>query len=89
MNVTKIPADVLFRVFTACEGEAKTLILDVRPLKDFKKKHIAGAYSIRLAANGETLLDYSKNQYDMGWSKDCWFVTTSYHPLHTLPWVAA
>jgi len=72
MNVTKIPADVLFRVFTACEGETQTLILDIRPLKEFKKKHIANAFSIRLAANGETLLDYSKNQYDMGWSNHCW-----------------
>ena len=74
MNVTKIPADVLFRVHTACAGDTRTLILDIRPLKEFKKKHIIGSYSIRLAATGGTLLDYSKNTYDYKWSKDCWCV---------------
>ena len=73
MVVTKIPADVLFRVFTACQGDPTTLILDVRPHKDFKKKHIAGAYCVRLAANGHALLDYSKNSYNLSWSKDCWY----------------
>ena len=72
MNVTKIPADTLFRVYTSCPGDPATLILDVRPYKEFKRKHIAGAYSIRLAANGQTLLDYSKNTYNLAWSKDCW-----------------
>ena len=72
MNITKIAADVLFRVYTSCAGDTKTLILDVRPLKDFKKKHIIGSYSIRLAANGLALLDSSKNTYDYSWSKDCW-----------------
>ena len=72
MNVTKIPADVVFRVFTACPEDAETLILDVRPLKEFKKSHILNAYSTRLASNGKTLLDYSKNTYDRGWSEGVW-----------------
>ena len=72
LHVTKIPADVVFRVFTACKDDPETLILDVRPLKEFKKGHILNAYSIRLAANGKTLLDYSKNTYNRGWGDGVW-----------------
>lgn len=72
LTVTKIAADVVFRVYTACQGDPATLILDVRPLKEFKKSHIAGSYCVRLAANGKTLLDYSKNTYHLAWSDDCW-----------------
>lgn len=72
MDVTRVPADVVFRVFTACQGDPLTLILDVRSHKDFKKKHIAGAYNIRLSGDGRALLDYSKSSYNMNWSKDCW-----------------
>lgn len=65
-------AEDILRAFTACDGDRLTLILDVRPLKEFKKKHVLLAYSIRLAANGKTLLDYSKNTYHQPWSEDCW-----------------
>lgn len=78
MNVTRTAADVIFRVFTSCQGDPATLILDVRHLKEYKKRHIAGSYSIRLAANGQTLLDYSKNSYNLSWSNDCWCVRKSY-----------
>jgi len=103
-------------VFTACQGDPKTLILDVRSSKDYARKHVMQAYNIRLAASGAALLvclsrstcnvptplllkrdsagtflsavlsyrrrqqpvwratqDYSKNTYDLAWSKDCWW----------------
>lgn len=51
-------ADALFRVFTACPTDPRTLILDVRPHKQFDRApgHVAGAYCIRLSANGAALL---------------------------------
>ncbi|GAB4815324.1 hypothetical protein N2152v2_002370 [Parachlorella kessleri] len=73
MDIKTVPADAVFRVFTACPGDVRTLILDVRPYKEFSKKHVIGAYCIRLSANGKVLLDYSKNQYDYQWSEDCWW----------------
>ena len=72
MHVTKIPADVVFRVFTACKADTETLILDVRALKDFKKGHVLSAYNVRLAASGKTLVDHSKNSYSRGWSDGIW-----------------
>jgi len=103
-------------VFTACQGDPKTLILDVRSSKEYARKHVMQAYNIRLAASGAALLvclsrstcnvptplllkrdsagtflsavlsyrrrqqpvwratqDYSKNTYDLAWSKDCWW----------------
>lgn len=58
MEVKSIAADVLFRVFTACPTDPRTLILDVRPHKQFDRApgHVAGAYSIRLSSNGAVLL---------------------------------
>ena len=72
MEIATATAEDLLRAFTACEGDTLTLILDVRPLKDFKRKHVMLSYSIRLPANGRTLLDYSKNTYAQPWSEDCW-----------------
>jgi len=56
MDVKTVPADTIFRVFTACPGDVRTLILDVRSYKEFSKKHVIGAYCIRLSANGKVLL---------------------------------
>ena len=56
MEVATATAETILRVFTACPADTRTLLLDVRPNKDFKKKHVLLAYSIRLAANGKTLL---------------------------------
>ena len=49
-------ASPIFRVFTTCQGDPKTLLLDLRPQKQFQKLHIALSYSIRLSANGRALL---------------------------------
>ena len=56
MDVKVITPDGFFRVFTACAGDPKTLILDVRGNKDYGRKHVMQAYNIRLAANGQALL---------------------------------
>lgn len=56
MDVKTIQADALFRVYTACPDDSKTLVLDVRPNKDFKKLHLMQAYNIRLASNKRVLL---------------------------------
>lgn len=73
MEVKSVAADAIFRVFTACPNDVRTLIIDVRPYKEFHKKHVINAFCIRLSANGKVLLDYSKNQYDYQWSEDCWW----------------
>lgn len=50
-------ADAIFRTFTACPTDVRTLVLDVRDYnKQFKHKHVIGAYCIRLSANGKVLL---------------------------------
>lgn len=56
MQARTAHVDVFYRAFTACEGDAKTLILDVRPHKQFAKGHVKLAYSIRLTANGAALV---------------------------------
>lgn len=75
IDVKSCSADDIFRVFTACKGDAPTLILDVRPLKDFSKQHIVHAFCVRVSANGAALLDYSKASYDRNWSDSCWWDT--------------
>ena len=40
MQITKVPGDVVFRVFTACHEHPETLKLVVRPLKEFKASQI-------------------------------------------------
>ncbi|KAL4422489.1 hypothetical protein ABPG75_008686 [Micractinium tetrahymenae] len=73
MEVRTVAADAVFRVFTACPADPRTLILDVRDKKHFDRGHIAGAYCIRVPSNGATLLDYSKNEYEQKWGADCWW----------------
>jgi dual specificity MAP kinase phosphatase len=74
MEVKTITADAIFRVFTACPTDPRTLILDVRDRKHFERApgHVAGAYCIRLSSNGAVLLDYSKRE-DLKWAADCWW----------------
>lgn len=74
MEVRNIAADALFRAcFTGCPQDPRTLLLDVRSQKAFKRKHILQAFCVRVPASGETLLDYSSASYDQKWSKDCWW----------------
>lgn len=37
MEAKSVDADAIFRVFTACANDPKTLLLDVRPQKEYKK----------------------------------------------------
>ncbi|KAI3430229.1 hypothetical protein D9Q98_004826 [Chlorella vulgaris] len=71
--VKTLDADAIFRSFTACPDDPKTLIVDVRPRNRWEKGHIAGSYCIRKPSSGETLLDYSKADYDQRWSADVWW----------------
>lgn len=49
-------ASAIFRCFATCPHDPKTLLLDVRPHKQFEKLHVALSYNIRLSANGRVLL---------------------------------
>eukprot|EP00879_Flechtneria_rotunda_P027734 GHRR01029724.1.p1 GENE.GHRR01029724.1~~GHRR01029724.1.p1 ORF type:complete len:223 (+),score=59.61 GHRR01029724.1:1121-1789(+) len=73
MEARTVDADGIFKVFTACPNDPKTLILDVRPYKEFKKKHINQAYCIRVSTNGKVLADYSQSSYQLPWSQECWW----------------
>ena len=73
LEVRNCGADAVFRLFTACQGDATTLILDVRPYKDDTKQHIVHSFCVRTSANGAALLDYSKSSYDTAWSDACWW----------------
>jgi hypothetical protein len=55
MEAKKVDVHAVFRAYTACPADPKVLILDVRPNKDFKKKHACLAYNIRLSSNGKVL----------------------------------
>jgi predicted sulfurtransferase len=69
MEVKAVDACAIFRAFTAVGKDPKTLILDVRAQKDYKKGHINQAFNPRLATNGKFLADYSQAQYSMPWSQ--------------------
>ncbi len=57
MEAKTLPdASAIFRCFAACPHDPKTLLLDVRPHKQFEKLHLALSYNIRLSANGRVLL---------------------------------
>ena len=56
MEVRVASAEDLFQVYTALHEDVKTYVLDIRPLKEFKKKHLLQSYSIRQSANGRALL---------------------------------
>ena len=73
--------DIIFRLFTRNEKDPISLILDVRPHKDFKASHILLAYNVRLTANGKALADYSKNAYKIKWTQVIHF---SFKPVCTL-----
>ncbi|KAG2482605.1 hypothetical protein HYH03_018489 [Edaphochlamys debaryana] len=65
--------DQVFRIFTALPQDIATILIDVRPQKEFKLNHIAGAFNVRLSTNGQVLADYSGSSYNIKWSQDCWW----------------
>jgi dual specificity MAP kinase phosphatase len=72
MEAKAIDETGIFRIFTACPNDPKTLLLDVRPHKAYKKCHINQAYCVRLSSNGKVLADYSQSSYSLPWSQHCW-----------------
>lgn len=56
MDVKSTDFSGIFRAFTACGGDPKTFVFDVRPHKQFQKSHVALAYNVRVSANGQALL---------------------------------
>ncbi len=57
MEAKTLPdASCIFRTFTACQGDVKTFVFDVRPHKQFQKSHVALSYNVRVSANGQALL---------------------------------
>ena len=56
LMATACDHDAIFRIFTACPHDVKTLILDVRHMKCHKRLHLNQSYSIRLASDGKTLV---------------------------------
>ena len=46
--VASLDAGALFRAaFCRCDGDARVLLLDVRPHKKYARSHLAGAYNVR------------------------------------------
>jgi hypothetical protein len=72
VEAKSVDADALLRVYTLGPNDARVLLLDVRPLKQFKRGHLLHAHCVRLSAGGGALLDYSGASYDVAWSQDCW-----------------
>ncbi|GFR47235.1 hypothetical protein Agub_g8919, partial [Astrephomene gubernaculifera] len=73
MDAKSADADFIFRIFTACQHDILTIVIDTRPHKEFKQCHIAGAFCVRLSSNGQVLADYSASSYNIKWSQDCWW----------------
>lgn len=86
MECVSVDADWIFEVFTRGSRETAVFILDVRPYKFFKRKHIIHAYCIRVTADKTILAvspdsnsfmiplqDYSKGLYDIKWGQSVWW----------------
>ena len=69
MEAHKVSLDVIFAKYTRLPKDRRCFLLDVRPEKQFKRRHLFLSYCIRLAKTGNALLDYSKNAYDIRWSQ--------------------
>lgn len=71
MDVKSCKADDIFRVFTRCERDLPTLLLDLRPHKEYARSHVAGAFCNRLSKNEAALLvrcNSSKGRAMQGWA---------------------
>lgn len=62
MECVSVDADWIFEVFTRGSRETAVFILDVRPYKFFKRRHIIHAYCIRVTAD-KTILAVSPDSY--------------------------
>jgi hypothetical protein len=71
MDPKRLSVEAVFRKYTRVGSDRKCLIVDVRPQKEFKRRHLLLSYCVRLTSNGKALVDYSKNLYDLKWSQVC------------------
>lgn len=69
MEPKRVESEAVLRKYTRLPKDRKCLILDVRPQKEFKRRHLLLSYCIRLTSNGKALADYSKNLYDLKWTQ--------------------
>lgn len=72
MEVQRASIEDVFKKYTRLSRERKCFVLDVRPYKDWKRRHLLLSYCVRLSSNGKALVDYSKNRYDQKWAQVCW-----------------
>lgn len=70
LDVKSCGSEDIFRIFTRCGTDLPTMLLDLRPHKDYARLHLATAFCVRVSSNQKVLLDYSKAD---GWSADCWW----------------
>ncbi len=56
METRGVGLENILRVFTACPHDVRTLLVDVRDYKAYKKLHVMQAFNVRLAANEKALL---------------------------------
>lgn len=71
MEVQKASLDDVFKKYTRLSKERQCFVVDVRPYKDWKRRHLLLSYCVRLSSNGKALVDYSKNRYDQKWAQVC------------------
>ena len=69
MEPKRIDNEGIFRKYTRLKQDRCCLIIDVRPQKEFKRRHLLLSYCIRLTSDGKALADYSKNLYDSKWTQ--------------------
>lgn len=56
MVVVKAQAQDIFRAaYTSCGSDRVPYLIDVRPTKDFKKRHLAHSFNIQLSKNAKVL----------------------------------
>eukprot|EP00892_Ulva_mutabilis_P000251 jgi/Ulvmu1/10226/UM060_0026.1 len=73
MEVQKASIEDVFRKYTRLSKDRVCFVIDVRPYKDWKRRHLLLSYCVRLSSNGRALVDYSKNRYDQKWTQDVWW----------------
>jgi len=72
MDVKTVDAEALFRVYTACDGDRRTVLLDLRDRSRFSKAHLRTAFCVRLTSGG-ALVDDSRAKYEHAWAGGCWW----------------
>lgn len=71
MEVQKCSIEDVFKTYTRLSKDRQCFVIDVRPYKDWKRRHLLLSFCVRLSSNGKALVDYSKNRYDQKWTQVC------------------